>query len=645
VSTAREDIEAHLATLGIDASIDLALDATITPETLARSKEHGASSVAASVGPLPRIALSGAAPHDARDGIAVGSADLEILGVLGEGGMGRVHLARQRSLGRDVAIKMLKDEVSDATAMEMLRVEATIMGRLEHPNVVPVHAVGLDGAGRLLLVMKRIDGAPWRDLMRDPEHPRWQALAPRREDRLDAHLSVLVQVANALELAHQRGVIHRDVKPENVLLGSHGEVYLADWGVALRTDDATGQDLVGTPAYMAPEMVEGVRSRMDARTDVFLLGATLHEILTGAPPHRGATVQATLLAAFHAEPRIYDASVPSELAAIARRAMASNPSDRHPSALAFRRAIDEVRTHRGSIAMTRSAHGLLADLDATFADPSAPRDEVDRKLTECRFALSSALREWPANAEAAHALERCLRLSIRHEIARENAEAARAIYRELVTKDAALDAEITALEAKVSARASELARLRSLDADRDLSVGLGARVVMLGTMVSIGIGMSLFVAAQGGGAGDFGPWDVVRFGGLVFGALCLVALVFAKRLLANAIGRGITAILLLSTGGLFVHRVVAAAYGVPPAATLTMDLVVLGVSAGAAGTMLPRTAWAAAPAAIGILIAFALPDRVPMVFSMTTLAMMAVLIVTGALELRARGLIGARRPQ
>ena len=639
MTTTRAGLGQHLATLGIGESIDLALDATITPETFARTRDHRSDNEA-SVGPLPRIALSGVVGDEARTHDAASSADLEILGLLGEGGMGRVHLARQRSLGRDVAIKMLKDEVSDAPATEMLRVEATIMGRLEHPNIVPVHAVGLDGAGRLLLVMKRIDGAPWRDLMRDPEHPRWQALAPRPEDRLDAHLAVLAQVANALEFAHQRGVIHRDVKPENVLLGSHGEVYLADWGVALRTDEASGQDLVGTPAYMAPEMIEGLRSRIGARTDVFLLGATLHEIVTGAAPNQGKNVHATLLAALDPTPKEYDASIPIEVAAVARRAMAKHPADRYASALEFRRALDELRTHRGSIALTRTARTLLAELEATHGNvaPTSGRDGVDRKLTECRFALSSALREWPENDEARRTLARCLRLTIRHELARGNPDAARSLYAELEGADATLDAEIACLEVDVRAREGELARLRSLDADGDLSVGLGARAAMLGLLLAIGVGMTIFVATHdGGSAASFGPWDVVRFGAIVFGALCLVLLAFGRRLLANAIGRRMTALFVLATGGLLVHRIVAAEHGVPPATTLAMDLVVLGVVAAASGTVIPRSGWSALPVPVAIAATFVFPDRVPMVFSLATLAMLASVILVGVVELRRRG--------
>ena len=599
------------------------------------------------MGPLPRIALSGLEGARAATPDAITSADLEILGLLGEGGMGRVHLARQRSLGREVAIKMLKDEVGDAHATEMLRVEATIMGRLEHPNVVPVHAVGLDGAGRLLLVMKRIDGAPWRDLLRDSHHPRWQELAPRVEDRLDVHLSVLVSVANALEFAHRRGVIHRDVKPENVLLGSHGEVYLADWGVALRTDERSGQDLVGTPAYMAPEMVAGLRSKIDARTDVFLMGATLHEILTGAPPNQGATLQSALLAAFDPEPKIYDASVPSELAAIALRAMAKDPDARFASALEFRRALDELRNHRGSIALTRTARAELTALEAIFADAAASHEGVDRKLTECRFALSSALRDWTGNEDARRALRSCLRLAIRHEVTRENAAAARSLFKELGEDDAELSAEIATLEEKTRAREGELARLRSLDADSDLWVGVRARVFMFGTLMLIGIAMTVFVWVSGAGQSTaLGPWDVVRFGAIVFGALCLVLVFFGRTLLANAMGRRITALFMLATGGLLVHRILAAENGIAPAVTLSMDLVVLGVAAAASSTVIPRAGLSALPPLIAIGLVLAYPDRVPMIFSVTTLAMMGTVMVVGWMELRARkpSIVTAKAP-
>jgi tRNA A-37 threonylcarbamoyl transferase component Bud32 len=451
----RDEMEGQLRTLGLGEttrSAEIALDQTITPETFAaRFDPHPPGD---SVGPLPRISLSGIGSASS-SGTPIAPrtdhtmADLEVLSVLGEGGMGRVHLARQRSLGREVAIKTLKTEVADARAVEMLRAEATTMGRLEHPNVVPVHAVGLDDHGRLLLVMKRIDGVAWHDLIHDPSHPRWQTLAPLVSQRLDAHLDVLGQVANALHFAHGRGVVHRDVKPENVLLGEHGEVYLADWGVALRTTGERRSELVGTPLYMAPEMAMADTSKIDARTDVFLLGATLHEILTGAPPHHGRTLHEVLIAAFESKPPVYDESVPAELAGIAARAMAVDPADRFESALSFKHALDTLRRHRGSIALTRAARALLEELGADLAQAAGEKPDVDRKLTECRFAFVSALRDWPENADARAGLDACLVLAVRHELSRENADAARGLLRELSKIDDALADELAALDAMI----------------------------------------------------------------------------------------------------------------------------------------------------------------------------------------------------
>ena len=645
----RGSLDEHLATLGVVPGLDLALDATITPQTLARESGASASPPSErSVGALPRLALSGAAGQGDRvDPTA--SADLELLGVIGEGGMGRVHLARQRSLGREVAIKMLKDEAALGThATEMLRAEATIMGRLEHPNVVPVHAVGLDGAGRLVLVMKRIEGAPWRDLLHDPAHPRWQELAPRLEDRLDAHLGVLAQVANALELAHQRGIVHRDVKPENVLLGAYGEVYLADWGIALRTEGAEGSDLVGTPAYMAPEMVAGLRANIDARTDVFLLGATLHEVLTGAPPHQGKTVHEVLLRAFDGEEPTYAADVPPELAAIARRAMAKDPSARFASARELRAAIDEVRRHRGAIALTQASRAQLAEIEAALSAPSTPgAARLDKLLTECRVGLATALREWPESTEARRALAQCLRLAVRHEIGRKSPVAARALLAELEGGDPALESAIAALELEANEREAELARLRSLDQDADLSIGLVPRAVMLVSLLLAGLVVSGIATFQSqGDPSRLDAWDIVRFSSLVFGTMCALLVVFGRRLLANAIGARTTVLFLLGTGGLVVHRIVAALLGIAPRATLTTDLVLLAIVASASGTVIPRGALSAIPVLLGIGAALAWPDHTAVVFSAATVSMVLVLMVVGLLELRRnRPTAGATAPR
>ena len=632
IAPQRSEVEAYLATLGVDRSGEHALDATLTAESFARDAPAPKSEP--SVGPLPRIALSGGAHRGQPD--ASGSADLEILRVLGEGGMGRVHLARQRSLGREVAIKMLKDDVADVAAAEMLRTEATIMGRLEHPNVVPVHAVGLDDAGRLLLVMKRIDGAPWRDLMRDPDHPRWKLFAADASERLDAQIGVLVQVANALELAHQHGVIHRDVKPDNVLLGTHGDVYLADWGVALRMEDRAGRDLVGTPAYMAPEMVIGDRSKIDARTDVFLLGATLHEILTGVPPYLAPTLHASLLAAYDGEPMRYAASVPAELAVVATRAMARDPEVRYATALDFRRALDELRAHRGSIALARSGQDALKSLEQTLADPAASREGIDRTLTECRFALASALREWPGNEDAARALASCLRLAIRHELTRDNPEAARALLAELAAPDLDLAAEVDTALARSAAQKGELERLRSLDADGDLWVGARSRLAMFAMFAVLTVVLLVFLGSRNYGHSGTSPWAIVRVAGFVSAAVLVLVVVFRRSVLANAVGRRITSLIVIGQLAVLVHRVIAAVHDVPPEVTMTMDLVVFAAVGAGSGTLIRGASWCAAPPLLAIVFDLLYPASSPILYGVSLLGMIGVASLVLVRELRRR---------
>src|SRR5262249_2783436 len=155
---------------------------------------------------------SGLAVLGARD------VDIEITGLLGEGGMGRVMLARQRSLDRKVAVKMLKPG-SDADAVRGLFTEAVVTGSIDPPTGAPIHVRGRDDGGRPVLVMKRVEGVSWKKLVDDPHHPAWTKIAPAGDDRLSAHLEILIQVSNAVHFAHTRGFVHRDIKLANVMIG------------------------------------------------------------------------------------------------------------------------------------------------------------------------------------------------------------------------------------------------------------------------------------------------------------------------------------------------------------------------------------------------------------------------------------------
>ena len=217
-----------------------------------------------------------------------------------------------------------------------------------------------------------------------------------------------MQLCNAVAYAHSRGVVHRDIKPGNVLLGEYGEVYLADWGIARRIGEAQGP-LAGSPAYMAPEMLGG---RADERTDVYLLGATLHHVLTGQPRHRGPMAEA-LRSVTASAPFDYAPTVPTDLAAVCNRACAPDPAERYPDASELRAA---VRAHL----RLRATRGLLETAEAraralTGLPPGAPAAAVDATFTESRFGFEQASRELEAIAER---VDETIRTTFRMELER-----------------------------------------------------------------------------------------------------------------------------------------------------------------------------------------------------------------------------------
>jgi serine/threonine protein kinase len=195
----------------------------------------------------------------------------EIKGRLGRGGMGVVYSALDRSLEREVAVKVIDDvgRSNDPTA-SLLR-EATILARLEHPGIVPVHDAGTLADGRVFYVMKRVRGARLE-----------QALAAR--ESLGERLDVFLKICETVSFAHARGIVHRDLKPENVMVGAFGEVLVMDWGVATSLDTPGGEERVvaGTPGFMSPEQES--TGAADQRADIFALGAMLAAILPSPLP-------------------------------------------------------------------------------------------------------------------------------------------------------------------------------------------------------------------------------------------------------------------------------------------------------------------------------------------------------------------------
>lgn len=426
---------------------------------------------------------------------------LEFRDVLGEGGMGIVRLALQRTMGRTVAVKTLRPALQDPAATHKLLQEAWTTGRLEHPNIVPVYDIAVQADGSPAVVLKRIEGESWASLLDDP--PRAAELIDG-SDSLDRHLRILIQVCRAVHFAHSRGIVHLDIKPENVMIGLHGEVYLVDWGIAMALDDdQSGQlpltsehrGIVGTPHYLAPEMLDGDGRALETRTDVYLLGATLFELLAGHPPHGGESVMQVLHAALFEEPALPE-EAPAELAAICRTALAREPTDRFRSAEAMRLALQAFLRHRESSRIAGRAALRLVDLERAGSLPSGLQRTHQAAFSEARFGFEQALASWPDNREARSGLARAFELMIELELEHGDPQVGAALAREAPELPSSLRRRIERAVARRQASLDELATRR---ADQDLRIGQRTRMfvfALLGLFWTVLPGLAHFARTR-----------------------------------------------------------------------------------------------------------------------------------------------------
>ena len=278
-------------------------------------------------------------------------ADVELLG---EGGMGRVQRATDSRLQRAVALKSLRAELAeDGDAHRRFLNEARCVGQLEHPGIPPVYELGEDAQGHPYFAMKLTEG---ETLLQVIDRLRAGDASYHSYYSYERRLQIGISVCDALDFAHSRGWLHRDVKPENVMVGKYGEVYLNDWGIAVSIGSSdTGprakqtDDVMGTVGFCPPEQLS-TAEEIDGRADVFGLGATLYEFFTLRPAFPGPTTTAIVLAVLddkevamadtYSQP--LQGRVPREIAYVLRTALQKERGQRFPSARAFRDELQKV---------------------------------------------------------------------------------------------------------------------------------------------------------------------------------------------------------------------------------------------------------------------------------------------------------------
>jgi eukaryotic-like serine/threonine-protein kinase len=315
-----------------------------------------------------RLGVIPAANHPAALPTGISSTNkFTLVEELGRGGMGIILRGRDKVLHRDVALKVIRDHGDDVQRERFIK-EAQVTGQLEHPNIVPVHEFGVDHSGRIFFAMKLVRGRTLGEVL---DGHRAGDEAVLRDFPLSRLVSILVQVCHAVAFAHSRGVIHRDLKPSNIMLGDFGEVQLMDWGLAKvgvvdvaepagvgeetripgerpvvrRLDDTQDGSVLGTPVYMPPEQALGRIGALDARSDVYALGAILYEVLTLRTPIEGEDVKEVLYKVARGEvitpeQAAPERDIPRDLSAVAMKALSYQPEHRYMDAGAMRRDLE-----------------------------------------------------------------------------------------------------------------------------------------------------------------------------------------------------------------------------------------------------------------------------------------------------------------
>src|SRR2546423_6770193 len=266
--------------------------------------------------------------------------DYELLEEIGRGGQGVVFRARQKSLNRIVALKVISlGQWASKAHLKRFRLEAEAAAKLEHPGIVPIHEVG-ERDGSCYFSMKFVEGGQLDEVVR------------RAPMSIRQATELIAKVARTVHYAHEHGILHRDIKPGNILLDAKGEPHLTDFGLArlVETESSVTQtlDVIGTPSYMAPEQAVGNNAAVSSVTDVYGLGAVLYQLLTGQPPFAGGTTYETIKLLLDTEPRqprLLNPRIDRDLSIICLKCLEKDPKRRYSSALALAEDLDRWLKH------------------------------------------------------------------------------------------------------------------------------------------------------------------------------------------------------------------------------------------------------------------------------------------------------------
>ncbi len=318
-----------------------------------------------------------------------------VLRPLAKGGLGEVFVARDEELRREVALKLIQEQFADDTdSRDRFLFEAEITGRLEHPGVIPVYGLGVDGKGRPYYAMRFIRGESLKESIARFHRADGPTREPgERSLALRELLGRFINVCNTIAYAHGRGVLHRDLKPANVMLGDFGETLVVDWGLAKiagrpdgepHAEDGTQNpeprsgtnstkqgSWLGTPSFMSPEQAAGRIDLLGPASDVYSLGATLYNLLTGKSAFDGTdvtTVLSQVQEGTFPSPRSLEPRIDPALEAVCLKAMANKPENRYASCRALADDVERLGGRRAGLGLARAVRPPVASLGQAESD-------------------------------------------------------------------------------------------------------------------------------------------------------------------------------------------------------------------------------------------------------------------------------------
>ena len=321
------------------------LETALGPNEAEREEGGSASPKTINAFGLPAEALAKVGERVPPSPMLMDFGDYELLEQIGRGGQGVVFRARQKSLNRTVALKIIGlGQWATKAHLKRFRLEAEAAARLEHPGIVPIHEVG-ERDGSCYFSMKFVEGG------------QLDAIPKREPMPIRQAVELIAKVARTVHYAHEHGILHRDIKPGNILLDAKGEPHLTDFGLArlVESESSVTQtlDVLGTPSYMAPEQAVGNNTAVSSTTDVYGLGAVLYQLLTGQPPFAGGTTYETIRLLLDTEPRqprLLNPKIDRDLSTICLKCLEKDPKRRYSSALALAEDLGRWLKHEPIVA-------------------------------------------------------------------------------------------------------------------------------------------------------------------------------------------------------------------------------------------------------------------------------------------------------